>query len=164
MTYSPLRLKPFERLVFKGANEVGVKSFVGAIPIGQGLHFIKPAHDVGIGGIVEANHLAEIDVACAHEVRQRRRVAADETAFAAKVMAVEDFEPMFGLGPAPGQVLAVGLLIALAVGVEYLRVDQAVTEIAIKSGVEPVHALVHPGACERVGRVSSGPEISRRDI
>jgi hypothetical protein len=117
----------------------------GLRPALELLHVAEPALDVRIGGEVRANDAAGRDERRPVVVGERDLVAAQVLVLADDVV-VEHLEPAGGALLRPRE-RALLVLVARALVVrEGLRVDQAVAEVAVELGVDPVDALVDPRA------------------
>ncbi len=135
-----------------------VERLVDLRPTVQLLHVAEPALDIGIGGEVAADDLAQGQDAGAEIVRDGDLVAA-QIGLGSDPVVVQELEPNQRALLAPGEGRGLRLVAAALVVREQLRVGQVVAEVAIEVGVEPVHHLVDLGPPLQVLGIGGGIDL-----
>lgn len=137
-------------------------------PVGQLLHRSQPPTDVGVRRVVQSGRLPDGDHGGAEVVGQGDGLATDIRVALTEEVAIQHVQPLSGAGRVPRQGGLLGRVAFALVLRKDLRVHEAVDQVAIELGVEPVQPLVDPcpfvqatGVAGRSGRVGQVSEDGR---
>src|SRR5579862_3488665 len=132
------RSRSYKRLALIGSHEA-IEHLVDLVPRLQLLNVVEPPLNVGVGGQVAIDQFSDRHEAGAEIVGNGKVIAAKILIFWPDPMVVENLQPIFGALLSPSDRAGMRFVTTALVVRKQLRVDQPVTEVAIKLGVEPVH-------------------------
>ena len=148
-----LALGRFDLRLRLGRDQLLVVVLVHLVPGGYGPHVVDPAPDIGPGREVAADDVGDAEDTRAEIIGDGRFVAQQKFVVRADYVLVEDVQPFLGpLARGVERRLLNGFVLVLELR-ENLRIDEAVAEIAIEAGVEPVHHRVDLGPFLQILRI-----------